>query len=320
MPDAYATTGARVSALTLVLFGATLACTVPAVLQAQELPDADVTGPVASVILDERVTTGSSASSQGEAERRAVITFDEETGQVLRQERYAPRDSLRSRTAFAYDDVGRLVQAQSHDGDGALQWRREYRYTDWGDLEREISHGATGLIELVTAYQYAAGQLEQVTQYRFGTEVLWRRIYRRDEDGSLSWDLVGAEGERIRQVRQHFDDRQRLVLQQSFDQMGAIWEEVRHQYDDGREVVRRYGPGEQLLEKRITHFDRQDNPVRQEVQRGDSDAVSVVTNEYRYDGNGNWVERHTVHHGEDGQVTRRIEAIRRIEYTAGASR
>ncbi len=307
-------------ALVLVLFGATLAGAVPALLHAQELPEVNVVGPVATVVLDERVTTGSRASSQGEAERREVITFDEETGQVLRQERYAPRDSLRSRTAFEYDDAGRLVQVQNHDGDGVLQWRREYRHTDWGDLEREISHGATGLIELVTAYQYAAGQLEQVTQYRFGTEVLWRRIYRRDGDGSLSWDLVGAEGERIRQVRQRFDNKQRLVLQQSFDQMGAICEEVRHRYDDGRNVMRRYGPGEQLLEERITYFDLQGNPVRQEVLRGDSDAVSVVTHEYQYDQDGNWVARHTVHHGEDGQVTRRIEARRRIEYFAGASR
>ncbi|TVQ97504.1 MAG: hypothetical protein EA403_15020 [Spirochaetaceae bacterium] len=309
--------------LALVLFGAAIGTTVPVVLQAQELPkppEADVTGPVVTVVLDELVTVGSSASSQGEVERREVTIFDEENGRILRQERYAPRDSLRSRSAFEYDDAGRLVQVRSHDGDGVLQWRREYRYTDWGDLEREISHGPSGRIELVTAYQYAAGELEQVTQYRFGTEVLWRRVYRRDDDGALSWDLVGAEGERIRQVRQRFDERQRPVLQQSFDQMGAIWEEVRHRYEDGREVVRRYGPGEQLLEERITHFDLQDSPIRQEVRRGNSEAVSVVTHEYRYDRNGNWVERYTVHFGEDGQITRRIEARRRIEYPAGGGR
>ena len=313
---------AFVRVLVLVLSGVSLAGAVPAVLQAQELPDADVAGPVATVVLDERVTTGSSASSQGEAERREVITLDGETGQVLRQERYAPRDTLHSRTTFEYDDAGRLVHVRSHDGDGVRLWRREYRYTASGDLEREISHGATGLIELVTAYQYAAGQLEQVTQYRFGTEVLWRRIYRRDEDGSLSWDLVGAEGERIRQVRQRFDARQRPVLQQSFDQMGAIWEEIRHRYEDGRHEVRRYGPGAQLLEQSLTRFDEWNNPVHQEVRRrdGENDAVSAVTHEYRYDQNGNWVERSTVHFGEDGQVTRRIEAIRRIEYSPGVGR
>ncbi len=305
--------GMRVSTVLIFLCGI-LAPTV-----AQELPETDLSGPVVSVVLDELVTSGSSASSQGVAERREVITFDTETGRIQQQERFAPRTSLQSRNRFDYDEAGRLTQVRGYDGAGALMWRREYRYTALGELEREISHGATGLIELVTAYQYAGGQLEQVTQYRFGTEVLWRRVYRREEDGALSWDLVGAEGERIRQVRQRFDDMQRLVLQQSFDQMGAIWEEIRHHHEDGRHKMRRYGPGEQLLEQNVTLFDERSNPVQLEVRRsdGENEAVSVVIHDYRYDRHGNWVERHTTHFGEDGSVTRRVEARRRIEYASG---
>ncbi len=290
-------------------------------LRPQDLPDPDVRGAVVRLEVEEQVIAGSSASSQGEAERREVFALHRDSGRLLEHERFRGDDVLISRSIFHYNDEGRLVQVQSFDSSDRPQWSREYRYTDSGKLEREISFGPTGLIEQVTAHQYAQGELEQVTRYRFGTEVVWRRVYRRDGAHALAWDLVGAEGERIRQVRQSFDSRGRLVMQQSFDQMGAIWEEVRHRYDADRHVMHRYGPGEQLLAREVTYFDAQGNPVRHEVRRGGEETVSVVvTSEYRYDLHANWVYRQTVHTGGDGSVTRRIVARRAIEYADGGFR
>lgn len=317
-------------------------------LQTLPPPEVDVTGPAVQVITEEQVVLGSSASSRGEARRREVVELREPGRDIAEQRVYLPTHDLQSRSVFSYDAANRLTEIKTTSSDNAVLWRWEYRYAPNGDLEREISYGPGGLLEQATVYQYRTGVLEQQTQYRFGTDVAWRRLFSwpgaadeegladaRRGDGALpnpivspaesvrEWDLVGAQGERIRQVRETFDHRGLLLVRQSVDQVGEVWEEVRNTVSGPRLVTRRYGPDQALLDERVALHDGAGNVIREEVRRqgagiGDGvDLISVVTHSYRYDDQGNWVYRETEFRDDALLITRRLIARREITYADG---
>lgn len=322
-------------------------------LQTLPPPEVDVTGPAVQVITEEQVVLGSSASSRGEARRREVVELREPGRDIAEQRVYLPAHALQSRSIFSYDAANRLTEIKTISSDNAVLWRWEYRYAPNGDLEREISYGPGGLLEQATVYQYRHGALEQQTQYRFGTDVAWRRLFSwpgaaagerlaeegladaRRGDGALptpiispaesvrEWDLVGAQGERIRQVRETFDQRGLLLVRQSVDQVGEVWEEVRNTVSGPRLVTRRYGPDQALLDERVALHDGAGNVIREEVRRqgagpGDGvDLISVVTHSYRYDDQGNWVYRETEFRDDALLITRRLIARREITYVDG---
>lgn len=328
---------------------------------AQEVPlpvvDAVITagGGVERLEVVETVLAGSSASSQGESRRRKVLEFDRYQ-RLVAVHQYDPRGALEMRILAHYrhhDDhsnegsradgtTAPAREIRGEDRNGALLWRWEGHYSPSGMRQRDLTYGPTGLIEEVTVYQHdGARRVVQETRYRRGVEVMWHRRYRHGVTAGeprpgvgetvVSWDLVGAEGERIRQVRQYRDYQGRLVLEQSIDQMGAVWEEIRLRYGERTVELERRGPEGRILEEQHTTFDTRGNPLRLAVHTwppggtypggtspaGVSPAVRTVTHTYRYDSYGNWTERDTTYTGPDGTVTRRIRTVRTFTYYHG---
>jgi hypothetical protein len=303
-------------------------------LQTLPPPEVDVTGPAVVVITEEQVVLGNSASSRGEPRRREVIELREPGRDIGEQRVYLPARNLQSKSVFSYDAAARLTEIRTLSPEDEVLWRWEYRYGRNGNLEQEISYGPGGLLEQATVYQYRRGMLEQQTQYRFGTDVTWRRLFTWPAEvppvlsgndaptGNIrEWDLVGAQGERIRQVRETFDASGQLLVRQSMDQVGEIWEEVRNTVVGRRLVTRRYGPDQALLDERVALHDSAGNVIREEVRRrgtgNEVELISVITHAYRYDSWGNWVYRTTEFHDDALLITRRLIARREITYADG---
>lgn len=289
--------------------------------QESSLPEPNLRGSVRRMIVVEEVVTGSSASAQGEESRRQEFEFDE--GRLVRQNNYVPKDQLAWESTFEYDDAGNIVQWISRDGQGREKWRYEYSYGADGLLEREVLRNGGGRIEEVLVYDYSEGDLVEEIQYGSTNSVRWRKVYSSNNDERLrTWSLFYPDGTRLKQVKEQYDDRGRLVKEIHREGLGTVSLEIT--YDYGLWSVPRLvsvfdGEGS-LVRREDRRLDVGGNVVEEHVSRGDLTDRSELLREYEYDRRGNWVRKRTVHYEViDGRraVTREKLTTRDIDYAVG---
>lgn len=258
-------------------------------------PEIELSGPVVEVTVRERVLYGSSASTQGMADHREVLQFED--GRVVEQITYQPADSLSGRTEFRYDSAGRLVETSNRDAAGRVTWKYEYVYDIQDRLTREVSYGPAGLVDQVVVHEYAGRRLSETVRYGRSGDIEWRRLYDY-KDETITWEVFTAEGLRVKNVEQEFDLQGRMIREQHRDQYETLFDDIRFRFSERQQperqqperVIRYDGSGTVQQEDRY-RYDRRGNVVYHEVSRPGDDYRRRITSQYRYDRWDNWIER-----------------------------
>ena len=290
--------------------------------QELSLPEPGVRGLVDQMVVTEEVVRGSSASAQGEENRRQVFEFDD--GRLVRQRNFVPTDQLVWESTFEYDSDGNVVRWTAWDEEGREKWRYEYSYGPEDRLEREVVRDGAGRIEEVLVYDYTDDDLAEETRYGPANSVRWRKTYSHDEEDRLrTWSVFYPDGTRLKQVEERYDARGRLVREVQRDGIGTVSLEISYEYglwSTPRSVSVFDGDGS-LVRQEERRLDAGGNVLEEHVSRGDREEGSEVAREYDYDGRGNWIRKRTLHFElVDGRrtVTREKVTTRKINYAGDA--
>jgi antitoxin component YwqK of YwqJK toxin-antitoxin module len=233
---------------------------------------------------------GSTASTQGMSDYKEVLEFEE--GRVVEQKTYQPADLLSGQTVFTYDSAGHLVETVHRDASGRVNWKYEYVYDEQGRLTREVTYGASGLVDQVVVHEYRASRLSETVRYGRSGDIEWRRIYQYDNE-TVSWEVLTAEGLRVKNVEQEYDFRGRLIREQHRDQYETVFDDIQFRFAERQkpERVTRYDGSGTVQQEDTYQYDQRGNVVYHETSRPDDDQSRRVTSVYRYDRWNNWVER-----------------------------
>ncbi len=281
-------------------------------------PEIELSGPVLEVTIRERVLYGSTASTQGMADHKEVLQFED--GRVVEQRTYRPADSLSGRTEFHYDSAGRLVETANRDASGRVTWKYEYVYDEQGRLTREVAYGPSGLVDQVVVYEYAGNRLSETVRYGRGGDIEWRRIYEY-KDETVSWEVLTAEGLRVKNVEQEYDFQGRLIREQHRDQYETVFDDIQFRFAERRQPERaiRYDGSGAVQQEDSYQYDRRGNVVRHETNRPGDNQSSRVTAIYQYDRWNNWIERTDRYFSvtdDNVTLTREKRIIRKIQYAS----
>lgn len=295
----------------------------PASVYSQASPQepTELFGPVSELVIEERILSGSTASSHGAGTRREVLRF--EKGVLVEQANYIPENKLLWRSIFDYNSDGRLSGWTSLDDGGNQRWRYEYRYTDTGLIEREIARGAGDSIEEIRVYEYQEDRMQEETLYGAGNQVRWRKAYRYDEEErTRSWSVFHSDGTRIKHVEEEFDQRGRIIREAHTDGLGAVYKEVFYDYSvwDAPVRVEVFDETGTLVRYEEYELDATGNIIAEEITREGEERKVQVLREYSYDSYGNWTSRRTrslVRTEDTREVTREMLVTREITYRDG---
>lgn len=276
-------------------------------------------GPVRQVVSEEKIVSGSSASTQGQRGQIEVRRY--ESDRLVEKNVYCSERDLLAQETFHYDMYGRLTEVVRTDADGRVEWRYEYVYSPGGYLIREVAYGISNLIEQVLVYEYENGRLVESVRYGRSNNVEWRRVYTFEDDGYV-WDAFTADGLRIKQVRHRYDDLGRLVREEHRDQYETVYEVIDYAYGAGEkpiEVIRR--GSDQVVQQRDTYrYDQFRNVVFHETLRPESGTGTREVTSYTYDRYNNWTEqssRYLAVEDDTTRITREKRVEREITYRTG---
>ncbi|MFP4637630.1 MAG: hypothetical protein ACLFM6_04230 [Spirochaetaceae bacterium] len=312
--------------LLVVLVGdpSVAAVTAPPDLDEPEAPKPEVArglvGPVEQVEVRETVYDGTESSENRETTRRDVLRF--ESGRLVEQLRFEPADQLRWRSFREYDDRGKLVDWRTLDETDEVDWRYEYAYDDEGRIVREESYGRDDQLERVLLHEYQNDELSEDVMYGPENRILWRKAYDRDEeDRTRSFSMYYSDGTRIKQIRQSYDDRERVVEEVHTDQLGATYERVEYTYGHFSHPLRieTFNAADELKRRTDFELDTRGNVLRKRVSHsGDEEETTEVTSyDYEYDDFGNWTQKRVrveVETNKRREVLQVKEVLRDIEY------
>lgn len=290
--------------------------------QTPEAPS-NLLGPVDQIEVSERILRGNSASLQGETSRRELLLFDD--GELVEQFQFVPEDNFLWRSTLEYDSQGRVVDWRSFGPGGELNWRYEYTYDRQGRRRREIVYDSSGAIDRVLTREYENGRLAEEAMYNGNDSVEWRQAYEYSDDGQTkSWSTFYADGSRIKEVTQHFDEQGRLLEEIHVNELGVAYEKIQYEYGQSSEpeVVEVYNEQNELIRHEEYEFDQNGNAVVERVTRPKEEQTELIVRNYRYDSYGNWVQRRTTRYiiRDDVRSIVAEKVVRReISYNDGSS-
>lgn len=314
-------TAQKIRRLSVVLMVIT---TVPAVGVMAPTPEAakDLVGPVETVEVEEVLLFDDSetgdAAEEEEQSRRDILRFED--GNLVEQFRYQDDDQLSWHATREYDDEGRLVDWKAIGADEELNWRYEYAYDSEGRVVREVAYGEGGQLEEVLLREYQDNELVEDVMYGPDNTIQWRKSYDEDEEErTKQWSVYYSDGTRIKQIRQKYDGRGRVVEEIHTDQLGATYERLEYSYgphDQPLEIREFDGSGD-LQRRTEFELDEQGNVEEEQVSVPDNDTSERVSREFVYDDFGNWVRKRVVTElvaDDDREVVEEKVVRRSIEY------
>lgn len=256
-------------------------------------------------------------SRNGLVLRERMVFSDE--GRLRRRNAFDQSGQLLVTTAYRYGAGGHVSEVIARDGAGELQWSHEYRHEN--DTVLQESHfGPDGSLEFTELYDYDDdGNLIERARYAGGGIPQWRTVYEYNgRENRTTWTMYYSDG---RVLRQGVEERNReglIVREVLRDEVDESFREVHFRYDDtGRVRERRTADANGVLQTvQRLRYDGHDNVIEEVVERFDGTVVRHSTIDYRYDRNGNWIERLTVEREqpEFGPVleteTRQVRTIR----------
>lgn len=272
--------------LFIALFATTLASASSQDFPAEIPTELEVEGDVRSIEVSRR------RNARDEPVPVATAEFNR-YGRIVAQDSYSEGEFQWS-SRFEYDESRRLVGWISEDENESIQWEYSYVYSDHGFLEREVSYDSSGEIDSMHTYEYDSGRLLEEAVYGGSGSLQWSRQFYYDDDlTEREWRLIYPDGGVVKVSRQYLDRFGRIVREVHHDGTEQDTEVIRHDYDRvGRRVRTRVeSPEEELVRSTERSFNEYGNLAQVIRTEENTDTRTERTLKYRYDDQGNWVER-----------------------------
>ncbi len=191
---------------------------------------------------------------------------------------------------YKYNDKGHKIEKLIYRPSKVLRERRSYRYNDEGELIEEIAFDTDSVLRWKKAFQY--------DKEKHTTHISWHK-----DDGSLDGKenyKYASQGGRLEKVEWAW-----YSVGDNFNGCKT------YKYDNNENVIEEttYNTKNELMTKRTIRYDNQGNETEW-LNYNIKDSIELRrTYEYKYDNQGNWIQRVT---REDAVATGLVE--RQIVY------
>jgi hypothetical protein len=254
---------------------------------------------------------------------KAVYTYDKEGRLKSYESQSATVDKTLSapqKNDYKLDDKGNVIEQVNYQSDGTLGSRFLFKYDAKGNKTEEIfySWNGTRMGKLLHTYDEAGRQLT-ATSYNEDDSVAWKSVSTYNTRGNqIEW-LQSIAGILRYRVTYNYDDKNRIVEQETFEynktpglrsshapEPGKII----HTYNDKQRTqeIDTYDEDGALKHKMIYHFDERGNeigrrmfnadgsPKNTEIHWHDNTRITrtlggVGSTKFEYDSKGNWIKK-----------------------------
>jgi YD repeat-containing protein len=215
---------------------------------------------------------------------------------IVKEQSFGSGGDLINHWKYEYDIEGHLV---AHTLDGHTT---TFSYNEAG---KRIGSRSThrGTIYTSTYSYNEGGALISIDSYRDGEFVRSDKDYKYDENNRLIW-RKGNDSEWTFE----YDDKGKLIKQVEKNSHNSIWTET-FEYDK-KGFRKKTNTSIKLPDGRITQsqstysYDKHGSLI-ETMYRKDDGSETVFSYGFKYDTQGNWVEKISYYNGEPGQVWRR---------------
>lgn len=219
------------------------------------------------------------------------------TNKQVKWEMFNADYSLNTREEYTYDDLDRIIQSQTWDGDSNRIKNSDRIYEgDFAQPKEVVWYKEDGSVKYSNQYSYHPeyGKVDVVWEYNSDGEEVNYKEFSFDEDGNYTgYRYCYADGTLYETCVYTYDEAGNMVASEKFDKDNEIKESNSFQYKDGNEVSYQKRNGEdELLVWNTMEYDHAGNEIVRYYYNADRELLNMVLSTYEpvWDCNAVFVE------------------------------
>lgn len=207
------------------------------------------------------------------------------TNKQVKWEMFNADYSLNTREEYTYDDLDRIIQSQTWDGNGNRIKNSDRIYEgDFTQPEKVVWYKEDGSIQYSNRYGYHPeyDKVDIVWEYNADGEEVNYKEFSFDEDGNYTgYRYCYPDGSLYETCAYTYDEAGNMVATEKFDKDNEIKETNSYQYIDGNEVsYQKWNGEEELLVWNTMEYDHAGNEIIRYYYNADRELLNTVLSTY----------------------------------------
>jgi hypothetical protein len=233
--------------------------------------------------------------------------FDE-SGNAITKKYFDKDGNIIYRKTIEYDINGKIKHITDYDTTNNVSSKLAYVYNEQGLLMETVAE--EGNTKPVTSkFFYSSTNLPSKEEFRVDGKLIKITHYEFDASGNkkvIDSSYV-SEQKKYKSKVELFDANENMLEQTLFDDKGEIMLKYEYTFDKNNNNIefKSYGQGSVLEGDFMYKFDEKNNMIEESKFYASKNKKDSLIYEYKYDGQGNWIEKTTKHHNIPKNIVKR---------------